>query len=232
MSVELSEEMLNCDISFVTFELKDGTVYECLVANGKADIPEVKEPQFVKIGVYSSDIENDKCVKRYSPHPANVYVNNGSYSGNGTEAPTPTAGTFEELLETINEVDEKTIKTLESVKVWELEAGVYFVTDTVQYATENPTEGYYLGLDGVQSTLLVSRATKTKHRYFILFTRRKIWFGHSLPATFGGTGECHQAVADVCEEITDKSGNEFTTAKAVYDYVQSVLPPSAEEVEY
>ncbi len=104
LTVEMCDEMCKCAMSFVTFELKDGTLYESLVTDGKANIPTIEEAQFIKVGLYSADIEGDKCVKRYSPHPTNAYINNGSYSGNGTEAPTPAAGTFEELLDKIENI--------------------------------------------------------------------------------------------------------------------------------
>lgn len=104
LSVDLSEDLLACDNQFVTFGLADGTEFESQVKDGKADIPEFDKAQFIKIGVYTSDIEGDKCIKRYSPKPTNVYVNTGSYSGNGTEAPIPTAGTFEELLDEIENI--------------------------------------------------------------------------------------------------------------------------------
>ena len=104
LTVEMCEEMCQCAMAFVTFKLKDGTIYESLVKDSKANIPEIKEPQFVEIGVYSADVEDDKCVKRFSPHPTNVYINNGSYSGEGTEAPIPTAGDYAKLIEEINGV--------------------------------------------------------------------------------------------------------------------------------
>jgi hypothetical protein len=120
LTVELSEEMCQCAIAFVTFELADGTLYESLVVDGKANIPTIDKAQFIKVGAYSADIEGEKCVKRYSPHPADVYVNAGSYSGNGTEAPNPTAGDFEALMTQIDAVydyiDEKLPPSAEEVE--------------------------------------------------------------------------------------------------------------------
>jgi hypothetical protein len=236
LTVEMCEEMCSCAMAFVTFELNNGTIYESLVVESKAEIPEIKEPQFVKIGVYSADIENGKCVKRYSPHPTNAYINNGSYSGNGTEAPTPTAGTFEELLATINEVDEKTIKTLDRANVWELEAGVYYVSGNVFYATPQPPQSSNnIVLQGKKSTLFVTQsAVEAQTKHFMLFSDKYLYFGQSWFNALSQTamGSYTKVVAKVSEVITEESTNEIPTAKAVYDYVQSVLPPSAEEVEY
>lgn len=130
LTVEMCEEMCSCAMAFVTFELNNGTIYESLVVESKAEIPEIKEPQFVKIGVYSADIENGKCVKRYSPHPTNAYINNGSYSGNGTEAPIPTAGTYAELLEKINNIVVSSggiVEITEETYINKLENGIYRV---------------------------------------------------------------------------------------------------------
>ena len=98
LSVEMCDKLCSCAMAFVTFELKDGTIYESLVVDGKAEIPQLEEPQFIKVGLYSADIVDEKCEKRYSPKPDNVYVNRGSYSGNGTEPPIPTPGTLEEII--------------------------------------------------------------------------------------------------------------------------------------
>ena len=103
LQVDLCEELSNCGNAFVIFKLADGTVYESKVKDGKADIPVIDKPQFIEIGVYTEDTVNGECVKRYSPHPVAAYINNGSYSGAGTEPPIPTAGTYAELLELIKE---------------------------------------------------------------------------------------------------------------------------------
>lgn len=128
LTVEMCEKMCSCAMAFVTFKLKDGTLYESLVKDGKAEIPEIKEPQFVEVGVYSSDIENGKCEKRYSPHPTNVYINNGSYSGNGKEPPIPTAGDLERLLGELN-------GKLDISKVVGYDPEMEFTDDTV-FSTE------------------------------------------------------------------------------------------------
>jgi hypothetical protein len=63
LNIEMCEEMCSCAMAFVTFKLQDGTVYESLVTDGKANIPTIDKDQFIEVGVYSADIENDKCVK-------------------------------------------------------------------------------------------------------------------------------------------------------------------------
>ena len=226
LTVEMCEEMCQCAMAFVTFKLKDGTIYESLVKDSKANIPEITEPQFVEIGVYSADVEDDKCVKRYSPHPTNVYINNGSYSGNGTEAPTPTAGTFEELLVTINEIDKKTIETLEGANVWELEAGVYFITKWLVWATPRPPiypNRIDLSYDA-KSTLLVTQDSKnTNGKHFCLFADKYIYFGKSTFMHPTAEGSVTRIVANVCETITEESTNEIPTAKAIVEYVNEVI---------
>ena len=105
MNVELCEDLRSCDKQFVTFELADGKVYESLVVDGEAKIPIFEEPQFIKIGVYAENINGDECEKRYSAHPANHYVNSGSFKNKADEQPKPTPGDYSELLEKIEGVD-------------------------------------------------------------------------------------------------------------------------------
>lgn len=128
LEVEMCEDLCSCASAFVQYELADGTKYISKITDGKADIPPFEKSQFVKIGVYSTDIDGDVCTKRYSPRPVSVFVPAGSYSGNGTEAPTPTAGTFEELLETIN-------NKLDVSKVVGYDTETEFSPDTV-FSTE------------------------------------------------------------------------------------------------
>lgn len=101
MNVEMCEDLCSCARQFVTFELKDGTVYESLVVDGKAKIPFIKEPQFIKIGLYAETINGDECEKRYSAHPASEYVNMGSYNGRAERTHVPTPGDYSSLLELI-----------------------------------------------------------------------------------------------------------------------------------
>lgn len=105
MNVEMCEDLRSCDKQFVTFELADGKVYESLVVDGEAKIPIFEEPQFIKIGVYAENINGDECEKRYSAHPANHYVNSGSFKNKADEQPKPTPGDYSELLEKIEGVD-------------------------------------------------------------------------------------------------------------------------------
>ena len=101
LTVEMCDRLCSCAMAFVTFELADGTVYESKVERGKAKLPVFEKSQFIKIGLYSADIENGECVKRYSPKPASACVNVGSYKEGATEPPLPTPGDYAELLEMI-----------------------------------------------------------------------------------------------------------------------------------
>lgn len=112
LQVEMCEEMRGCAMAFVTFELADGTIYESLIKDGKAEIPLFEIPQFVKIGAYSADIEGDKLTKRYSPTPCYDYVNPGSYSGNSEESPLPTPSAMAELTKKVeNAVSKDDLET-------------------------------------------------------------------------------------------------------------------------
>lgn len=104
LKVEMCDELSGCAEQIVTFELADGTVHESKVINGVAEIPIIDEPQHIKIGLYTLDFDGDKLFKRYSPKPAHVYVNMGSYKEGASNPPIPTLGTYAELLKKINSI--------------------------------------------------------------------------------------------------------------------------------
>lgn len=137
LQVELCEEMSNCEMSFVTFELADGTVYESLIKDGKAEMPMFEKAQFIKIGVYSADIEGDELKKRYSPSPCYDYVNPGSYSANSEEPPLPTPSMMEEILARIDGV-----VTKENI-------------ETEVYVNETYPEGAIYNANAVNEVLLI-----------------------------------------------------------------------------
>lgn len=131
LQVEMCEEMRGCAMAFVTFELANGTIYESLIKDGKAEIPLFEIPQFVKIGAYSADIEGDKITKRYSPTPCHRYINLGSYTGNGEESPLPTPSAMADLLEQIAGLEKGTVKEVDSVNLSTCESGVYFTNKII-----------------------------------------------------------------------------------------------------
>lgn len=145
MNVEMCESLCSCARQFVTFELADGTVYESLVVDGKAKIPLIEEPQFIKIGLYAENIDGDECEKRYSAHPANVYVNMGAYKNGASEPPKPTPGDYAELLEQIEDLEKGTIKVLtEQVNLWELETGIYYLNGGFKYTATSGVSGEHI----------------------------------------------------------------------------------------
>lgn len=116
LNVDMCEDLCSCARQFVTFKLADGTIYESLVVDSKAKIPLIEEPQFIKIGLYAENINGDECEKRYSAHPANVYVNMGAYKNGSSEPPKPTPGDYAELLEQIAGVKKDTTEALSNLE--------------------------------------------------------------------------------------------------------------------
>ena len=105
LKVEMCDELSSCEEQFVTFELKDGTIYESRVVDGKAKIPSFTESHFIKIGLYAENVTGEK---RYSPRPYEVYVSSGSYKGYADEPPKPAPGDYAELLKEIKRIDQDT----------------------------------------------------------------------------------------------------------------------------
>lgn len=145
LTVEMCDRLCSCAVAFVTFELADGTVYESKVTDGKAKVPMFKKSQFIKIGLYSADIEGGELKKCYSPKPANTHVCMGSYNGNATEPPIPTPSDYAELVEQVVSAKEDTNKAIadlekgtikvvtEQVNLWELGTGIYYLNGGWNY---------------------------------------------------------------------------------------------------
>ena len=238
LNVEMCEYLSGCERQFVTFELADGTVYESLVVGGMAKIPYIEKPQFVKIGLYAENINGDECEKRYSARPANVYVNMGSYTDDSIDPPIPTPGDYSVLLEKFEEnkeevntalaaLDKGTIPTMDTVNVWELEAGAYYVNSIVFYATPNPP--VYLNCVEMQSKkgLLYVHIdiSNNNTRDFYLFANGNIYFGTSMPNAFDaadGIGNISSVVAAIKNEITSENVDGIPTKKAVYNLGENI----------
>jgi len=73
------------------FTNEAGADYIVIIVNDKCSIPSevLKEKEFVKLGVYAYDVENEELVLRYSPKPTEFYVQEGSYKNAGGTPPTP-----------------------------------------------------------------------------------------------------------------------------------------------
>lgn len=225
LQVDLCEEMSKCGNAVVTFKLADGTVYESKVKDGKADIPVTDKPQFIEIGVYTEDTVNGECVKRYSPHPVSAYINNGSYSGAGTEQPIPTAGTYAELLEMIKKGG-GAIETIESPKIWELETGVYRVTGTIKYGTAENQHFNFMGI----VTLIVNtqEVFGTKTNTFYLFHDGIVWGSSYTTLTADGerqSGIIFGHIPRTTDYITttEETGMDIPTAGAVANYIGETI---------
>lgn len=128
LDVEMCENLCSCAQQFVVFTLADGTPILSKVENNVAEIPPFDKSQYVKIGLFGFTLDGEECKLRYSPQPVKVFVNAGSYTAAGNEAPTVTTGTLEELLAEIKSVSENTIQTITekgNIKVWDLPNGIY-----------------------------------------------------------------------------------------------------------
>lgn len=73
------------------FTNEAGAEYIVSIVNDKCSIPSevLKEKEFVELGVYAYDVENEELVLRYSPKPTEFYVQEGSYKNAGGTPPTP-----------------------------------------------------------------------------------------------------------------------------------------------
>lgn len=97
------------------FTRDDGEAYLETIIDNKCSIPsEVLENknQYVQIGVYAYDLENEDLVLRYSPQPTQFFVNEGSYKEAQNSTP-PTPSEIEQLQAQITQ-NANDIDTLET----------------------------------------------------------------------------------------------------------------------
>ena len=130
------------------------------------------------------------------------------------------------LREDLTEVEKGTIPTMDSVNVWELEAGAYYVNNTVFYATPNPP--VYLNSVEMQSEkglLYVHIDIRNNTtRNFYLFANGNIYFGNSMPnaGAADGFGSISSVVAAIKNEITSENVDGIPTKKAVYNFGENI----------
>ena len=98
------------------FTGEDGTAYVETIVNGKCSIPSeiLATSQSVKIGVYGYSVDGTELVLRYSPKPAQFYIDEGSYKEASNSTP-PTPTEIEQLQGQITQ-NANDIDTLETTK--------------------------------------------------------------------------------------------------------------------
>lgn len=128
-----------------------------------------------------------------------------------------------------------TIPLVESPNIWELDAGVYRVSGAVAYRKFEPSvQTNSINLINKVGFLMVGlNPSLQNQRDFYLFADGKVYFGYSVDMGLKVDGAISGKFSKVAKEIsTASTPDEIPTAEAVVEYVQSVIPPSAEGVEY
>jgi hypothetical protein len=223
INVELCEDLRSCDKQFVTFELADGKVYESLVVDGKAKIPIFEESQFIKIGVYAENINGDECEKRYSAHPANHYVNSGSFKNKADEQPKPTPGDYSELLKKIEGVDGSggVVDQTFNPESKNAQSGIAVAQAIKNLSNDDePITAERIADD----TITIDKVEPNFFRNGLnLLNTGDIQFTGTImkpSKTLNITGKLKNKVTAINEDATDE---QIPTAKAVYDYVGEVI---------
>ena len=236
LTVEMCDRLCSCAMAFVTFELADGTMYESKVTDGKAKVPLFEKSQFIKVGLYSADIEGNKCVKRYSPKPANTYVYVGSYNEGSTEPPIPTPGDYAELMGQIAEVQKDTAESLaalekgtikvfnEKVNLWELKTGIYYLNGGFKYKTDLMVTGTGEHIFIIYKPVPSKNAVRYIH--FCGDYRKDVWSSIECGYTDGTTLKEYKIIdsSEVANDISGENMNFYIpNASAVKDYVKNYV---------
>lgn len=140
-----------------------------------------------------------------------------------------------ELFEEVARLEDGTIKVAPSNKIWELEAGAYYVSGALLYATPDPpVNPNAIFLNSEKGFLIVTvNPLENNTKYFYLFAKGKIYFGWS--SCFGGVvdeegnetvvadGQLMGEFAKITNTITAKNPDEIPSTEAVIDYVDTTI---------
>lgn len=140
----------------------------------------------------------------------------------------------EELFKEIADLENGTIKVAPSNSIWELDAGAYYVSDTVIYATPDPpVNPNTIFLDGEKGFLIVTvDPLENDTKNFYLFAKGKIYFGWSSymvawdeegNEVVVAQGELSGEFAKITNTITAKNPDEIPSTEAVVDYVDTTI---------
>lgn len=216
------------------------------VTEGRCMVPALKKGNAV-VGVYAYKTENDNTVLMYSPKPAMFYVGEGSFGDEFATQQEPEISRFEEycnMLKVLFEAavgDIRTLKAVDSPRIWELDYGIYNVCGFVRWSSaDSPFNPGGMSVAG--GVLLVlsrenSSGMSPDGRRFILFADDKgIYEGTidtvemtmegengELSTTVTATGHC-VPVPVKTDTITENSTHlQYPTAKAVYEHTETLL---------
>jgi hypothetical protein len=176
----------------------------------------------VRVGVYAGDLRTTtgakiKCTKSILCDDAEEMVE-------------PFENLYEKIKEDIADLEKGTIQTINSPKIWELDAGVYRVGGVVSYGKfKSSVQTNSINLINKVGFLMVGLNPSLRNqRDFYLFANGKIYFGYSV--AFEGIGEMivegaiSGEFSKVAKEIsTASTPDEIPTAEAVVGYVNETI---------
>ena len=127
----------------------------------------------------------------------------------------------------IAELEKGTIITLDTVNIWELEAGVYYVNTRVYYATPNPPSSPNRVDIHDKKGLLYVQVTEggDNSRDFYLVANKRIYFGTSTYITGDAAkavGSISNVYASIRTEITKGGVDGIPTKNAVYNFGETI----------
>lgn len=138
--VETPNEFAECNAIMVSFNSKENGKFVSWVKDGECDLPCFTNPGTVSVGVYAYIETEGKLELRFSPSPVVLPINEGSYI-EGEAPPTPTPGTYADLLEKIAGLEKSAPSRIAYVTLlssaWEGEENLYSQVVNVDGATKN-----------------------------------------------------------------------------------------------
>jgi hypothetical protein len=202
--------------SFVKNGLK--SFVDVPIENDTCKVPVLLGIGLVRVGVYAGDLRTTtgakiKCTKSILCDDAEEMVE-------------PFENLYEEIKGSIADLEKATIQTINSPKIWELDAGVYRVGGVVSYGKfKSSVQTNSINLMNKVGFLMVGlNPSLQNQRNFYLFAEGKIYFGYSVDMGLKVDGAISGEFSKVAKEIsTASTPDEIPTAEAVVGYVNETI---------
>jgi hypothetical protein len=206
--------------SFVKNGLK--SFIDVPIENNTCKVPVLLGIGLVRVGVYAGNLRTTTGAK--------IKCTKSILCDDAEEMAEPFENLYEEIKGSIADLEKATIQTINSPKIWELDAGVYRVSGVVSYGEfKSSAQTNSINLTKNVGILMVGlNPTPPNRRYFYLFANNRVCFGYS--EAFEGLGETIVSGAisgefsKVTKEIsTASTPDEIPTAEAVVEYVNETI---------
>jgi hypothetical protein len=188
------------------------------IENNTCKVPVLLGIGLVRVGVYAGNLRTTTGAK--------IKCTKSILCDDAEEMAEPFENLYEEIKGSIADLEKATIQTINSPKIWELDAGVYRVSGEVSYGKfESSVKTNSINLLNKVGFLMVGLSPSlSNQRDFYLFANNKVYFGYSVDMGLKVEGAISGEFSKVTKEIsTASTHNDIPTAEAVLEYVNETI---------